>query len=90
MNLFLFEISANEFYVFIINALHAHVLNCFSQSCLTFCNPMDCSLPGSSVHGILQARILEWDAMPSSMGLWHLEITTLITGMLELCYLIYL
>ena len=31
-----------------------------AQSCLTLCNPMDCSLPGSSVHGILQARILEW------------------------------
>ena len=36
------------------------------QSCLAFCNPMDCSLPGFSVHGILQARILEWVAMPSS------------------------
>ena len=32
------------------------------QSCLTLCNPMDHSLPGSSVHGILQARILEWIA----------------------------
>ena len=31
-----------------------------TQSCLTLCNPMDCSLPGSSVHGILQARILKW------------------------------
>ena len=31
-----------------------------TQSCLTLCDPMDCSLPGSSVHGILQARILEW------------------------------
>ena len=30
------------------------------QSCPTLCNPMDCSLPGSSVHGIFQARILEW------------------------------
>ena len=30
------------------------------QSCLTVCNPMDCSLPGSSVHETLQARILEW------------------------------
>ena len=30
--------------------------------CLTLCNPMDCSLPGSSIHGILQARILEWVA----------------------------
>ena len=36
-----------------------------AQSCLTLCNPMDCNLPGSSVHGILQARILEWVAMPS-------------------------
>ena len=32
-----------------------------TQSCLTLCNPMDCSLPGSSVHGILQARLLEWE-----------------------------
>ena len=38
------------------------------QSCLTLGNPMDCSPPGSSVHGILQARILEWVAMPSSRG----------------------
>ena len=36
------------------------------QSCLTLCDPVDCSLPGSSVPGILQARILEWVAMPSS------------------------
>ena len=36
------------------------------QSCLTLSNPMDCSLPGSSVHGIFQARVLEWGAMPSS------------------------
>ena len=34
----------------------------------TLCNPMDCSPPGSSVHGIPQARILEWVAMPSSRG----------------------
>ena len=34
-------------------------------SCLTLCDPMDCSPPGSSVHGILQARLLEWVAMPS-------------------------
>ena len=39
------------------------------QSCLTFCSPMDCSLPGSSVHGILQARMLEWVTMPSSRDL---------------------
>ena len=41
------------------------------QPCLTLCNPMDCSPPGSSVHGILQARILEWVAMPSSRELPH-------------------
>ena len=36
------------------------------QSCPTLCDPMDCSPPGFSVHGILQARILEWVAMPYS------------------------
>ena len=36
------------------------------QSCLTLCDPMDYSPPGSPVHGILQVRILEWVAMPSS------------------------
>ena len=36
------------------------------QSCLTLCDPVDHSLTGSSVHGVLQARILEWVAMPSS------------------------
>ena len=33
------------------------------QSCPTLCDPMDCSLPGSSVHGIFQARVLEWGAI---------------------------
>ena len=36
------------------------------QSCLTLSNPMDCSLPGSSVHGIFQARVLEWGAIAFS------------------------
>ena len=39
-----------------------------AQSCLTLCNPMDCSPPGSSAHGILQARILEWVDIPFSRG----------------------
>ena len=39
-----------------------------AQSCPTLCNPMDCSLPGSSVHGIFQARILEWVAISFSSG----------------------
>ena len=46
--------------------MHAKLL----QSCPTLCSPMDCSPPGSSVHGILQARILEWVAVPSSKGLF--------------------
>ena len=40
--------------------IHARPL----QSCLTLCDPMECSPPGSSVHGILQARTLEWVACP--------------------------
>ena len=40
-----------------------------TQSCLAFWDPMGCSSPGASVHGILQATILEWVAMPSSRGL---------------------
>ena len=39
-----------------------------NQSCPTLCYPMDCSPPGSSVQGILQARILEWVAIPFSKG----------------------
>ena len=39
-----------------------------SQSRLTLCDPMDCSLPGSSVHELFQARILEWVAISFSRG----------------------
>ena len=56
-----------------------------SQSCPTLCDPMDCSPPGSSVHGISQARILEWVAISfsrgffltqgSNPGLWHCRQT---------------
>ena len=45
-----------------------HVCVWVAQSCLILCDPMDYSPPGSSVHGILQARILEWVAIPFSMG----------------------
>ena len=37
-----------------------------SQSCPTLCDPVDCSLPGSSIHGIFQARVLEWVAISFS------------------------
>ena len=38
-----------------------------TQSCPTLCDPMDCSLPGSSAHGIFQARVLEWGAIAFSV-----------------------
>ena len=38
-----------------------------AQSCPTLCDPMDCSLPGSSIHGIFQARVLEWGAIAFSI-----------------------
>ena len=46
-----------------------HAVLCLvTQSCLTLCDPMDCSPPGSSVRGISQARVLEWVAISSSRG----------------------
>ena len=50
--------------IFIYLCVHAKSL----QSCLTLCESVDCSLRGSSVHRILQARLLEWVATPSSRG----------------------
>ena len=40
-----------------------------AQSCPTLCNPIDCNWPGLSVHGIFQARILEWAAISYSISL---------------------
>ena len=60
---------------FLSNAMHTWSL----QSGLTLCNPMNCSLPGSSVHWILQARMLEWVAMPSSRGSSRLRDWTYIS-----------
>ena len=48
--------------------MHQSLQDSLQESCLTLCNPKHCSPPGSSVHGILQARILQWVAMPSSRG----------------------
>ena len=53
-----------EYFCTALEYVHASMLSQL-QSCPSLCDPMDCSLPGSSVHGILQARILEWVAMPS-------------------------
>ena len=48
-----------------------------AQSCLTLCNPVDRSPPGSSIHGILQARVLRWVAISFSSGKqkhWHFQV----------------
>ena len=48
--------------------LHICAVCLVAKLCLTLCDPMDCSPPGFSVHGILQERLLEWVTMPSSKG----------------------
>ena len=54
--------------VFLIYCLFSNFESEVAQSCLTLFDPMDCSPPGSSVHGISQARILEWIAISFSRG----------------------
>ena len=62
--------------------------------CLVLWDPLDCSLPGFSVHGILQARMLEWVAMPSSRGSsWprnqaHISCVSCIAGGFFICWAI--
>ena len=54
-----------------------------AQSCLTLCNPMDCSLPGSSTHGIFQARVLEWGAIAFSNKILYLATNRYSINMCE-------
>ena len=61
-------VSTGHGYIFYLLCIYACVHVKLLQSCLTLCNPMDCNLPGSSVHGILQARIQEWVATSFSRG----------------------
>ena len=56
------------YYILSASPLSLYICAKSFQSCLTLCDPVDCNLPGTSEHGILQARILEWVAMPSSRG----------------------
>ena len=55
--------SLQEFLMFF-----AYLITCVTRSVVSLCNPLDCSPAGSSVHGISQARILEWVAIPFSRG----------------------
>ena len=50
------------------HSFHEHICCLVAELCLTLCDPLDCSPPGSSGHGILQAGILEWFTIPFSRG----------------------
>ena len=62
------DYPALESEMLLMTCLTNKVVVLVAQSYPTLCDPMDCGLPGSSVHGILQARILEWIAIPFSRG----------------------
>ena len=57
-----------------------------AQSCPTLCDPMDCSPPGSSVHGILQARVLEWVAISFSRGSSRPRDQTQVSRIADRCF----
>ena len=65
--------------VFVLLQYHAAAAAAKSlQSCPTLCDPMDCSPPGSSTHGIPQARVLEWGAISfSNAGKWKVKVKLL-------------
>ena len=75
LNLFIYK---NEMFTFSLRLLRIYWIceltkyteseSLVTQSCPTLCDPMDCSLPGSSVHGVFQARVLEWGAIFFSKG----------------------
>ena len=60
-----------------------------TQSCLTLCNAMDCSLPGSSIHGIFQARVLEWVAISFSRGSSRPRDRTQVSCIVGKCFTIW-
>ena len=60
-----------------------------SQSCLTLCDPMDCSLPDSSVHGIFQARVLEWVAISCARGSSQPRGRTWVSRIVGRCFTIW-
>ena len=59
------------------------------QSCLTLCDPMDCSPPGSSVHGIYQAMVLEWIAIYFSKGSSQSRNRTRVSHIVDRCFTIW-
>ena len=60
-----------------------------AQSCPTLCDPMDCSLPGSSVHGIFQAIVLEWIAVSFSRGSSRPRDRTQVSHIVDRCFTVW-
>ena len=60
-----------------------------SQSCPTLSDPMDCSLPGFSVHGIFQARVLEWAVISFSRGSSQLRDQTQVSHIVGRCFTVW-
>ena len=78
-----FRFTAKCFFVYKL------VLSEVAQSCLTLCDPMDCSLPGSSVHGIFQATVLEWTAISFSRGSSQPRDRTRVSCIVDRCFTIW-
>ena len=60
-----------------------------AQSCLILCDPMDCSLPGSSIHGIFQAVVLEWIAISFSRGSSQPRDRTQVSRIIDRCFTVW-
>ena len=73
----------------VIWALISSLLKKVAQSCPTLCDPMDCSLPGSSVHGVFQARILEWVAISFSRGSSQPRARTRVSHIVDRCFTVW-
>ena len=61
-----------------------------AQSCPTLCNPTDCSLPGSCVHGIFPARVLEWTAISFSRGSSWPKDRTRVSRIVDRCFTVWI
>ena len=71
-----------------INHIH-NIMSEVAQSCPTLCDPMDYSLPGSSVHGIFQAIVLEWIAISFSRGSSQPRDWTQVSRIVDRCFTIW-
>ena len=69
--------------------LASSIISEVAQWCLTLCDPMDCSPPGSSIHGIFQARVLEWVAIAFSRGSSWLRDRTLVSHIADRCFTVW-